>query len=324
MNSYIGHDSQYYGMEEHTIVGGKGDGMHILEVNNGSGLEAVISLDRNADISRLRYKGVNLNYFSPCGYVAPNYYDFNGTGWLKSFTAGFLTTCGLQAVGNPCVDEGEELPLHGSIANQPTEQRVWYTEDNQMIIKTVTKDEVIFGRKLLLERKYTFPVEKNEFYIEDTIVNRGDKKEPVEILYHMNMGYPLLDEESVVKIDSESVTARNEHAMEDIDNWNKMEPPTPGYEERCYYHKMKNGVAGIFQPKRNVGLRIEYDKSNLDCFVQWKMMGVRDYVLGLECGNAYPDGRDVMREKGILKFLEPGEKVTYKLKIKMIDKMEEL
>lgn len=37
----------------------------------GDGLEATISLDRNADLSRLRYKGVNLNYFSPCGYAVP-------------------------------------------------------------------------------------------------------------------------------------------------------------------------------------------------------------------------------------------------------------
>jgi len=30
------------------------------------------------------------------------------------------------------------------------------------------------------------------------------------------------------------------------------------------------------------------------------MMGVRDYVLGLECGNCYPDGRAAMREKDML------------------------
>jgi hypothetical protein len=37
------------------------------------------------------------------------------------------------------------------------------------------------------------------------------------------------------------------------------------------------------------------------------MMGVRDYVLGLECGNCTPDGRDIMRKTGRLKFLHPGE-----------------
>ena len=75
MNQYIGHYSQCYGIEEHRLVGGKGDGMRLLVINNGSGLEATISLDRNADISRLRYKGMNMSYFSPCGYVAPAYYE---------------------------------------------------------------------------------------------------------------------------------------------------------------------------------------------------------------------------------------------------------
>ena len=49
------------------------------------------------------------------------------------------------------------------------------------------------------------------------------------------------------------------------------------------------------------------------------MMGVRDYVLGLECGNCYPDGRDVMRKTGMLKSLEPGEQKTYVVKVKMLD-----
>lgn len=320
MNPYIGHETQCGGMELHRLVGGKGDGLRLLEVNNGNGLEAVISLDRNADLSRLRYKGINLGYMSPCGYVGPAYYESHGDHWLKSFTAGFLTTCGLQAVGNPCTDDGEVLPLHGSIANTPTDQSCWYEEDGQFIIKAQTTDETIFGRKLRLRRTYTFPLDKNEFTFSDTIENTGDREEPFEILYHMNMGYPLLDEDSIVKIASSEVIPRNDHAAADLANWMHMEKPTAGYEERCYYHKMTDrGQASIYQPKKKVGLAMEYDAGALDCFVEWKMMGVRDYVLGLECGNAYPDGRDVMRRQGILKFLGPGEKQIYSVTIKLLD-----
>lgn len=101
-----------------------------------------------------------------------------------------------------------------------------------------------------------------------------------------------------------------------------MQKPTAGYRERCYYHKYadNNGRAGIFQPKLNVGLEISFDASELDGFVEWKMMGMRDYVLGLECGNCYPDGRDVMRKIGMLKFLQPGEKKTYRVKVVMNEK----
>ena len=44
MNPYIGHDSQLYGIEEHRLVGGKGDGMRLFEVNNGKGLELTIKV----------------------------------------------------------------------------------------------------------------------------------------------------------------------------------------------------------------------------------------------------------------------------------------
>ena len=275
MNPYIGHETQLSGVEEHRLVGGKGDGMRLYEATNGKGLELTLSPDRNGDITRLRYKGINMSYFSPCGYVAPAYYDKVGANWLQSFTAGFLTTCGLQAVGTPCIDDGEELPLHGSIANQPCAQSYWEEDDKEM-----------------------------------------------EILYHMNMGYPLLDEDSEVTIPSVEVRARDDHAQEDIANWMHMEKPQGDYQERCYYHKFEgaDGKAGIYQPKLNVGLEISFDASKLDGFVEWKMMGVRDYVLGLECGNCYPDGRDVMRKTGMLKFLKPGEAVDYHVDIKLYQK----
>ena len=35
MNDYIGHESQLYGVEEVRLVGGKGDGMRLLNVKNG-------------------------------------------------------------------------------------------------------------------------------------------------------------------------------------------------------------------------------------------------------------------------------------------------
>lgn len=317
MNPYIGHSTQLCGVEEHRLVGGKGDGMRLYEVTNGKGMELVISPDRNGDITRLRCHGMNLSYLSPCGYVAPAYYNETGSEWLKSFTAGFLTTCGLQAVGSPCVDDGEMLPLHGSIANLPCTHSWWEEEENAICIHSVTLDEVIFGRKLTLKRTIEISKEENRFSITDEIENTGDRREPLEILYHMNMGYPLLDEDSIITIPSAKVLPRDEHAAEDLENWMCMEKPQAGYQERCYYHVFpdEKGLAKIYQPKLKIGLEISFDAKSLDGFVEWKMMGMRDYVLGLECGNCYPDGRNVMRKTGMLKFLQPGEKKRYRVEI---------
>lgn len=317
MNPYVGHDSQVCGVEEMRLVGGKGDGMRIFEVTNGKGISLTVSPDRAGDITRLRFRGINMSYFSPCGYVAPAYYDSIGSNWLSSFTAGFLTTCGLEAVGTPCEDAGETLPLHGSIANRPAERAWWTEEEDSFVLHFVVKDETIFGRKLRLTREIEVSKKENSFVIRDVIENTGDKTEPFEILYHMNMGYPLLDEDSIVRIPSADVRARDEHAAEDIANWMHMEVPTAGYQERCYYHSFpdEKGEALIFQKKIGAGLKIGFNARELDGFVEWKMMGVRDYVLGLECGNCYPDGRDVMRRSGMLKFLKPGERKTYKVQV---------
>jgi len=317
MNPYIGHPTQLCGVEEHRLVGGKGDGMRLYVCHNGKGLELTTSPDRNGDITRLRYKGITLNYMSPCGYVAPAYYDATGANWLKSFTAGFLTTCGLQNVGSPNTDEGVEYPLHGSIANQPAWHSFWTEDDAAIHLFSETRDEVIFDRKLTLVREVKLSKTENMFEVRDTITNNGDAPEPVEILYHMNMGYPLLDEDSVVTIPSAQVFPRDDHAAEDLANWMVMEKPQAGYQERCYYHKFADpmGSASIYQPKLNTKLTLSFNANELDGFVEWKMMGQRDYVLGLECGNCYPDGRAAMRESGMLKFLQPEETKTYTYRV---------
>lgn len=319
MNKYIGHSSQLYGIEEHRLVGGKGDGMRLIEVNNGRGIELTCTPDRCGDITRLRFRGINMSFMSPCGYVAPAYYDSISMNWLNSFTAGYLTTCGLNNVGSPNCDEGTELPLHGSIGNTPCENAYFYEDEttNDLIVRTITKDETIFARKFVLDRTLAVSTKENFFTITDKITNNGDSEEPFEILYHMNMGYPLLDEDSIITIKSSSVKARDDHAAEDIENWMHMQKPTAHYQERCYYHSFADGkgFAQIKQPKLNTSLTIEFDANTLDGFCEWKMMGERDYVLGLECGNCTADGRAEMRKQGMLKFLKSGESITYKVKV---------
>lgn len=321
MNPYLGHPSQLCAVEEVRLIGGKGDGMRLIQIRNASGIEMTVSADRCADISRLIFKGRSMGYFSPCGYVAPAYYDGEGDGFLKSFTAGFLTTCGLTAVGSPCEDDGETLPLHGTIGNTPCD-RIWWEEDeNNIFIHAEINDGRIFSRKLLLRRTITCGKAENRIEINDTVSNLGDTVSPLMLLYHMNMGYPLLSENAEVKIASKTVLPRNDRAAEDMPNWDKMLPPTAKFEEQCYYHRFDGeGKAIVYNPDINAGVEIRFDSALLDTLTEWKMMGVRDYVLGLEPGNCTPDGRDVLRKNGTLRFIEPGEEKTFRVKIELFEK----
>lgn len=321
MNKYIGHTSQLYGAEEMRLVGGKGDGMRILNVRNGSGLEFSISLDRCGDISRLTYGGVNMGYFSACGYVSPKFYDNKGMGFLKSFTAGFFTTCGLTAVGSVCTDNGEDLPLHGNISNTPCENYSYFISDDAIHIKLYVRDAALFAHKLILEREYICPIQKNEIYLNDSVKNIGSDTAPFEILYHCNMGYPLLSEKSVLDIPAVKTEPRNAHAKSGLANCLVMEEPQHGYEEMCFYHTLeKKPTVSIYNPDIKKGLALNFDTAELKYFTQWKMMGEYDYVLGLEPGNCLPDGRDVMRKKNILEFLQPGETRNIHLKFEFFEK----
>lgn len=239
------------------LVGGKGDGMRLLKVYNSKGLEFWISLDRCADISQLSVSGVNCGYFAPCGYVSPKYYDSKGVGFLKSFTAGFFTTCGLTAVGSPCMDNGEEFPLHGIISNTPCEKFSYYTEKRKIHIKAIIRDAALFSHKLILEREYICPVDENVIHLKDTIKNTGSAKTPLEVLYHCNIGYPILCENAEVKIPSSEVLPRNEHAKNGIDLCLCMEKPQEDYEEMCYYHKL-SGKPTVSVYNSNVKKELKY------------------------------------------------------------------
>ena len=232
MNPYVGHPSQVSGVEEHMLLKGKGKGMTLLEVRNGKALHITFSADRAMDISRLSFCGVNMGYFSPCGYVAAQFYGHSDN-FLKSFTAGFLTTCGLTAAGSPCVDDGEELPLHGTISNTPCEQYSYTETEAAITINAAVRDASLFGTQLLLHRTYTISKTENTVYIEDSVENIGASTAPCMLLYHINIGYPLLSESALVKIPHHSVNGRNAHAEEKIDNCLTMEKPQRGYEERC-------------------------------------------------------------------------------------------
>ena len=320
MNVYIGHEHQIYGVEEMRLVGGKADGMRILQVRNGSGLEFTVSLDRCADISRLSLNGVNYGFFSSCGYVSPKYYDGRGDGFLKSFTGGFLTTCGLSNVGKACTDEGVEYPLHGTISNTPAEDVRYWIENDEIHIKATMRDASLFSYKLILEREYVSPLFKNELHVKDTVKNIGSQETPIQILYHCNVGYPILSENTVLSIPAVKITPRNEHAAADIDNCFKMEKPQPDYEECCYFHTMDSDPEiSVYNPDLKKGFSMSYDSSALSYFTEWKMMGEQDYVLGVEPGNTLPDGRAYMRENGLLEYIKPGEEKNYALNFKFTE-----
>lgn len=323
--NYFGHESQLYRVEEHRLIGGKGDQMRLLEVNNGSGITFTVSADRAADISRLSFQGINMSYFSPCGYVGPAYYNDAQFKFLQSFTCGFLTTCGLQSIGAPSEFDGESYGLHGTISHIPAEQVSWeISGDGEIKVHARIMDACIFHQKICLNRTYTCAYGSDRMTIEDTFTNLGSAPSPFLLLYHINLGYPLLSETALVDISSSEVLPRNEEAKKGMDKWREMSKPIPSFEEQCFYHTFdrKEAVAKIYNPTIGKGLSIHFDPSILPLMCEWKMMGERDYVLGLEPGNNYLEGRAQLEQENRMTYIQPGQTISNTITVRFHDSQE--
>ncbi len=327
MKNYLGNPLQIRGAEQYVLKGAAGEGMRFLCVRNGLGLEAFISLDRAGDLSRVTFKGDNMGYFAPCGYVHPMYYDERGAGFLKSFTAGFFTTCGLTSVGPAGEDKFGAAAMHGTISNTPAELLGFTESEDSIKIKLRVIDARIFSYKLSLCREYTFSYKENTVSVADSITNEGDLDSPFMLLYHCNMGYPLLSEKAQVKIPNISMKPRDPRAESQLASALKMEPPQAQYAECCYYYDMleKNGVcrAGIYNEEIGKGVVLSYNKRELPAFTEWKQMGIHDYVLGLEPGNCNPAGRAALIESGELQMLKPQERAEINLSFSFVEAQED-
>lgn len=326
---YIGDMSQLFQVKEYCYTAGRGAGLKAVDVANGSGLSFTVAKDRGMDFQYLSYKGVNLGFVTPAGVVAPQYYSDKGLDFLRSFTAGMLTTCGLQYFGAPCNDGGEELGLHGRISNTPAEQvgvEIQMDTDGEpvAVLKGTMREARLFGANLRLTREIRCRYGENRVTFTDTVENLGFEAAEHMLLYHFNFGYPLVTESSKMLVPALSAEGSSAEAASHLDSWNQLEPPQKDYAERVYMLKMagkadNTSLAGVYNPEKKLGLVLRFDRSQLDCLSVWKLMAEGGYVLGLEPGTAYPRGRVTEREAGNVITLRPGEKRRYQLSLEILD-----
>ncbi|MBQ9937599.1 MAG: aldose 1-epimerase family protein [Oscillospiraceae bacterium] len=330
-NPYIGNLAQLFDLKTAKLIGGKADGM-VLSTLNSENLSFSISASRCMDISTIRYKGINVSYISPVGLVAPEYYESEGAEWLRGFTAGVLTTCGLSNIGSPCTVDGEAHGLHGRISHIPAENYNAYIKEENGSVKAVFEGVMnhskTFGDNLSLYRKITHEYASDTIVLEDTITNKGFKDAVHMQLYHFNFGYPLLDESCEVFTNENSVYGRNEHAQNHIDTRKFSSAPETDYEEMCYYFDLKEdeGLSSVilFNHNREIGVLMRFSRDTLDHFTQWKNMLSGGYVMGLEPGNAWVDGREKAVNDNDYKILKPNESVKHTVSLTFFDSKQKL
>jgi len=314
----VGNVSQIASTRRVVLSEGRATGIAAIDFDTGAGLRFSVLPDRGMDISAASYKGVNLVYLTPNGEVHPAYYEPEGLGWLHIFFGGLLTTCGLTYLGAPGRDGDEELGLYGRYAATPARQVCdrsrWEGDEYVLEASGVMEECRLFGDKLRLTRTISARAGAKALLIHDVVENFGHRPSPFTILYHINFGFPLLDAASRAIVSAAESTPHNARSAQGMAEMLTFSDPTPGFEEHNFNHRMAVDAAGwayaaLVNPDLHggLGVYIKFDGRALPYLNEWKMMGEGDYVTALEPCNAPCLNRGVLRQKGLLPFLAPGE-----------------
>ncbi len=323
----VGSMDQLAGIRLVEAEDGKARGCRILDVWTGSGLRFQVNADRALDICNCDFQGQPLNWRSPAGDVYPAFYEPEGIGWLRSFAGGLMVTCGLDQFGSPSSDGGTQLGLHGRISHCPATQvnyrSFWAGEDYQLEISGEIRQASLFGENLVLRRKISTALGSNQIRIEDNVTNDGFETAPHMLLYHCNMGFPLVNETTRLKLESKTTLPRDDNAAKGLVDWDHFQPPTPGYKEQVFIHQLAAGKDGLStvelgNPAVHLGMRWTIDTTTLPYLMEWKMMGEGAYIIGIEPANCNGlGGRTATREAGGLPVLKPGESRDYLMELEV-------
>lgn len=323
---YIGNNYQLGGTRHYMLTDGVSSGCKCIDVRTGSGFDYTVVCDRGMDISLASYRGVNLAFLTENMESNPAYYNPAGDEWIRTFSGGLLTTCGPTHLGPPCTDEGESLGLHGrwsSLAGRQVCDLTDFDEGKIEIVGTLI-DSAPFGHKLKIRRKIKSELGESFVTIEDRIKNEGSAPVPLNILYHINFGYPLLDESAEVHVCSDNCCGYDDYSRERMSEKDSIKSPCSENFEKNYLHTFspdkKQVTVWIHNKNISDGLAvyITFDCSKLPYLTQWVFENIKDYVLALEPASVPCESRNILREKGLLPFINPGETTDFGVKIGVV------
>ena len=328
--NYIGNTYQIGGTRHYRLEDGSSHDCKCIDVRTGSGLEYTVVCDRGLDISLASYKGVNLVHLTAGMEANPAAVDPWEAEWLRTFSAGLLTTCGPNHLGNACEDQGEKLGQHGrwsSLAGRQVADLTDFEEGN-IEIQGRLYEMVTFGHKIAIRRKITSEFGKSFIVIEDEIRNEGGSPAPLTMLYHINFGYPFLNEDATVHIPSKKCVGADEYTIERMDEAGSVKGSDGSHFEKNYTHTFNNELvtAYIHNPKIAGGLAVyvKFDSASLPYMTQWVLENIKDYVVAIEPANVPCEPRCVLRERGILPEIGPGEVKRFRVEIGVIEGNEEI
>jgi len=323
----LGDLSQIVSGRQVRLRDGPEDGVRAIDVRVAGGIHALVIADRGLDIGPAWYGGYPLAWQSPTGIVHPSY--FRDDVWLRSFHGGLLFTAGLQNVGAAVRDGGEDHGLHGRLSNLPARNVVVEVVEDDgglaLVVRGELRETAVYGVDLVLHRTLRFPVGLPRIELHDEVENRGLSAAPLFILYHFNLGYPVVDGSSQLIAPEADVAGWDEISRAAEPDHGRFAPPSPGFPVQVFEHRMSASVPAVVRvgvvnrghtPSDGIGVVVEFHREQLPRLWQWRMLAEGLYVTGIEPANCGLFGRVAEREAGSVTEIGAGDRRSFDLTLR--------
>lgn len=340
--AHAGALAQFGGVRLFTLGDGAERGVRMLEFRTGSGLRFTVAVDRAFDIAELEHAGRAVGWQSPTGFRHPAFFDYegeDGLGPMRSFS-GFLVTCGLDHMLGPEEVDGAHYNyprrrtvrhgLHGRLPGTPARLsgygERWEGDRCILWAEGVVAQAAMFGEVLHLHRRIEADLGGDEIRLSDRVVNAGSTETPHMLLYHVNIGHPVLDEGARYLAPIREVLWASHAAAYRAQEtgYRVMRGPQARFAEQVWEHEMAADAAGevtvaLVNDRIGLGLAVTARQEELPCAYQWQNLQARQYVLGIEPATHHVLGERAARERGEMIWLAPDEERSYRLRFRILD-----
>ena len=354
----VGNMAQLGGISLKEYAEGHSRGVRSLDIRTGTGFQFEVLPDRGLDIGRAEFQGISLAWLAPKMFPGPWYYEGGQAdpySFVRTSLGGLFNTCGLVHLGNQ-----KELPtdhfgysarmtevygIHDRISMTPADRfnygEEWDGEHRRLWVSGTVRQELAYGENLLLTRRYESEIGSNSFKITDVVRNDGYYTSPHQILYHFNIGFPILDSTSellcAVAEDVEDLAGALSSFAKGKSESNKFRDyvePQEHFGCEAYGVRLQpdaNGMIGValvnraLRPERGgIGVYLRYRASQLPHYIAWRQMAEGLYAVGLEpATNPFSTPAELL-EKGYQVMLEPGEERHYELEFGVLEGADQI
>ncbi|WP_375386276.1 DUF4432 family protein [uncultured Microbacterium sp.] len=307
-------------VRERLAVPGSGAPERTLMVRLMDGLEFEVLPSRGFDIGDTFRAGTPMSWFSPVqdarALPVPQ-----GLDWLARFNGGLVTTCGLDNIGEPAHGAGQ----HGSyshLAAHSIHTRTGINDAGPFARLSATIDSVsLFGPSFRVERTIDAQehAEGSVLTLTDAVTNVGPEPAPLSLMYHVNLGPPLVVPQSEVRVDADAVLDSLPSAA--VTDWRRMPEPASFVTQAVFEHVGPNvdaegyARAVVTSPDARRSVELSWTAATLPRLYQWVFPTRGRWALALEPAGAPLFGDERQAPHAGAPMLDPGETRHHALRI---------